>query len=205
MTRAVLLATALALAGAGTARAQATTPTAHDDAAFDVMNVLADHGIHDLDDETWNLYGQFTWINVFRLPWSAPYTNVNGSTFSFGTGYEHAFTDSFTLYGGVKLWHGGELYAAPEVIAEHALSNLHGLGGAIEIYELQKAGAFNGTDPKGADFTAGRVAAGASELRDEIVLAWRASEKSTVGYPETPVSDIESGKIDPYDALYGLD
>ena len=75
----------------------------------------------------------------------------------------------------------------------------------VPFYELQKAGAFNGADPKGADFTAGRVAAGASELRDEIVLAWRASEKSTVGYPETPVTDIESGKIDPYDALYGLD
>jgi high affinity Mn2+ porin len=140
MTRSFFLAIALALAGGRTAHAQASPPSPHEDTAFDFMNVLADHGLHPLDDETWNLYGQFTSVNVFRLPWSAPYTNVNGSTFSFGTNYEHAFTDSFTLYGGVRLWHGGELYVAPEVIAEHALSNLHGLGGAIEIYELQKAG-----------------------------------------------------------------
>jgi len=79
------------------------------------------------------------------------------------------------------------------------------LATVVPFYELEKAGAFNGTDPKGADFTAGRVAAGASELRDEIVLAWRASEKGKVGYPEVAVADIESGAIDPYDALYGLD
>ncbi len=79
------------------------------------------------------------------------------------------------------------------------------LATVIPFYKLQKAGAFNGTDPTGADFTAARVAAGASELRDEIVLAWKASDEGVVGYPGVPVSDIESGKVDPYDDLYGRD
>ena len=51
-----------------------------------------------------------------------------------------------------------------------------------------------------------RVAAGASELRDEIILAWRASEHGKVGYsPALEVTDIEAGKVDPYDSLFGLD
>jgi len=74
------------------------------------------------------------------------------------------------------------------------------------FYELEKAGAFKPGVVKGVDFTTGRVAAGAAELRDEIVLAWRASIDAKVGYqPEFSVADVESGKVDPYDSLYGDD
>lgn len=46
----------------------------------------------------------------------------------------------------------------------------------------------------------------ALELRDEIVLAWRASDDDSVGYkPTIPIADIEVGKVDPYDSLYGGD
>jgi len=76
----------------------------------------------------------------------------------------------------------------------------------VQFYELEKAGAFRPGVASGVQFTTGRVAAGAAELRDEIVLAWRASADAKVGYaPELSVSDIESGKIDPYDSLYGDD
>jgi hypothetical protein len=76
----------------------------------------------------------------------------------------------------------------------------------VPFYELEKAGAFNGHDPKGVAFTTARVAAGAAELRDEIVMAWRASEHGVVGYgPALNVSDIEAGTVDPYDSLVGLD
>jgi hypothetical protein len=78
---------------------------------------------------------------------------------------------------------------------------------AVEpFYELEKAGAFRPGVAKGAEFTTGRVAAGAAELRDEIVLAWRASANEKVGYqPELSVADVEAGKVDPYDSLYGGD
>jgi hypothetical protein len=76
----------------------------------------------------------------------------------------------------------------------------------IPFYELQKAGAFQPGAAKGVAFTTARVAAGATELRDEIVLAWRASATAKVGYsPEISVSDVESGKVDPYANLYGDD
>jgi len=76
----------------------------------------------------------------------------------------------------------------------------------VPFYELEKDGAFKPGVAKGVAFTTERVAAGAAELRDEIVLAWRASESAKVGYqPEIAVSDVEAGKVDPYDSLYGDD
>ena len=80
------------------------------------------------------------------------------------------------------------------------------LATVIPFYQLEKAGAFKPGVASGADFTTGRVAAGASELRDEIVLAWRASAAGKVGYqPELSVGDVESGRVDPYASLYGDD
>jgi hypothetical protein len=80
------------------------------------------------------------------------------------------------------------------------------LSTTVPFYELEKAGAFKPGVAKGVAFTTGRVAAGAAELRDEIVLAWRVSAGGRVGYaPELNVGDVESGAIDPYDSLYGDD
>ena len=80
------------------------------------------------------------------------------------------------------------------------------LAAVTPFYELEKAGAFKPGVGSGVAFTTGRVAAGASELRDEIVLAWRASTAEKIGYqPELDVGDVESGKVDPYESLYGDD
>jgi hypothetical protein len=80
------------------------------------------------------------------------------------------------------------------------------LATVVPFYELEKAGAFKPGAAKGVAFATSRVAAGASELRDEIVLAWKASADGRIGYqPELSVGDVESGKVDPYDSLYGDD
>jgi hypothetical protein len=73
------------------------------------------------------------------------------------------------------------------------------------FYRLEKAGGFAPHDPRGEAFAAERLAAGASELRDLVVLAWRASADVQVGWPAVAIADVEAGKIDPYDALYGQD
>jgi hypothetical protein len=75
----------------------------------------------------------------------------------------------------------------------------------VPLYELQKLGAFGGGDARGRAFTAARLAAGADELRDMVVDAWRASASGEIGYPAVRVADVVAGKIDPYDSLYGLD
>jgi hypothetical protein len=73
------------------------------------------------------------------------------------------------------------------------------------FYSLEKTGAFRGSDPRGVAFAVDRLAAGASELRDLIVAAWRASAAEKVGWLPISVADVETGKVDPYDALYGAD
>ncbi|MGA0600303.1 S1/P1 Nuclease [Caulobacter sp. KR2-114] len=77
---------------------------------------------------------------------------------------------------------------------------------AIPLYDLQKAGGLSAGDPRGAAFATQRLAAGADELRDLIVMAWRASEQGEVGWkPAYKVSDIEAGKVDPYESMFGVD
>jgi hypothetical protein len=104
------------------------------------MNALADAGLHDYSDERWNAYGQVTWISSLKAPFHAPYTNLNGSNMSLQPGFEHSFTGSATLYLGVRLWSGAEAYFVPEVISERPLSQLRGIGGSIQNFELQKGG-----------------------------------------------------------------
>ena len=128
------------------ANAQAGPPSGHEDAAFDFMNLLSRNGLHDIDHETWNVYGQLTYISSWKRPFKAPYTNtdvnanVSAGTYSLLPTAERSFTGTFSLFFGLKLWRGGEAYFVPELIAERPLSGLHGIGGAIQNFELQKTG-----------------------------------------------------------------
>ena len=73
------------------------------------------------------------------------------------------------------------------------------------LYQLYKDGGFDNGDARGRAFAAARLAAAASELRDEIVDAWRASASADVGWPAVKVADVLAGKLDPFDSLYGAD
>ncbi len=119
------------------ARAQIGEAAPRPDQQFDFMNLLTHHGLHDIEDESWNAYGQFTYIQSYKLPFSARYTNSTGSLLTSG---EESFTGTATLFLGARLWQGAGAYLVPEVIAERPLSGLRGLGGAIQNFELQKNG-----------------------------------------------------------------
>ncbi len=108
--------------------------------AFTLMNNMSRKGLHDFKDESWNAYGQITFITSWKPSFAAPYTNANGSNNSLLPDAESSFTGTATLYLGLKLWPGGEAYFAPEVITERPFSQLHGLAGAIQNFELQKTG-----------------------------------------------------------------
>ncbi|MGI9168971.1 MAG: S1/P1 Nuclease [Caulobacteraceae bacterium] len=73
------------------------------------------------------------------------------------------------------------------------------------FYVLYKAGGFQGGDARGRAFDAERLAAGASELRDEVVDAWKASAAEEVGRPAVKPAEVRAGRIDPYDSLFGAD
>jgi hypothetical protein len=133
-------AAAAALAVAVSARAEVAEPAAHEDTAFDLMNLLAHRGLHDLNDESWNLYGQVTDIWSAKMPFHAKYTDFNGTPDSLSTSKELSFTETATFFAALRLWPGGEAYIVPEIIGERPLSHLTGLGGTIQNFELQKNG-----------------------------------------------------------------
>lgn len=121
------------------AHAESAEPSPRDE-GYDVMQWLADQGLHDIEDERWNAYGQMTFINQWKSDFPAAYTNYDGSTNSLLPGQERSFTGTATLFLAAKGWQGGEFYFVPEVISERAFSGLKGLGSVIPNFELQKSG-----------------------------------------------------------------
>lgn len=75
----------------------------------------------------------------------------------------------------------------------------------IPFYTLEKAHAFDSATPDGKAFAVARVAAGAQELRDMILDAWRASGDAKVGHPGVAVKDVEAGSADALAPLQGED
>jgi hypothetical protein len=73
------------------------------------------------------------------------------------------------------------------------------------FYVLEKAGGFRDTDARGGAFVIARLAAGASELRDLYILAWRDSADDNIGWPVVKVAEVEAGTADPWLAMYGED
>ncbi len=118
----------------------AVLPSVAQDEQVSLMKVLSDDGLHDIEKERWNAYGQFTYISSWKPLFPAAYTNLNGSINSLLPGAERSFTGTATLYLGLRLWRGAEFYVVPELISERPLSQLKGLAGGIPNFELQKGG-----------------------------------------------------------------
>jgi len=79
------------------------------------------------------------------------------------------------------------------------------LAQVIPFYRLEKAGAFQNTDARGATFVTERLGAGAAELRDLTTLAWRESATVAIGWPAVKVAEVEAGTADPWIAMVGED
>lgn len=73
-----------------------------------------------------------------------------------------------------------------------------------DVYRLEAAGGIDTPSPAAKTLVLDRLAAGATEMRDLIEDAWRASGDAKVGYPGVPVGDYESGKTVPSRANIGL-
>ena len=79
------------------------------------------------------------------------------------------------------------------------------LAEVLPFYRLEKAGGFAEADARGGSFVTARLAAGASELRDLYILAWRDSADDSIGWPTVKVAEVEAGTADPWLAMYGDD
>ncbi len=123
----------------------ATYPELNDSDELSLMRTLSDHGLHDMKDERWNIYAQGTYISQWQPAFAAAYSNLNGTPNSLKNSAANSFTGTVTPTIGVKTWQGAAFYYAPEMIAESPLSNLKGLGGSIQDFELQKTGSESAT------------------------------------------------------------
>lgn len=79
------------------------------------------------------------------------------------------------------------------------------LAEVLPFYRLEKAGGFREVDARGAAFATARLGAGAAELRDLYVLAWRDAADDSIGWPAVKVAEVEAGTADPWLAMYGED
>ena len=193
------------------ARAQVAPPAAHVDEAFDLMNLMSEHGLHDLLRERWNTYGQLTYISSAKLPFRAPYTNFGGSTSSLLPDLEHSFTLSITLFFGLKLWRGGEAYFVPEAVGERPLSNLKGLGGSIQNFELQKGGSLTPMLYRARTFLRQTIALGGERVErtsDPMQLASITSSRRVVitagSFTILDVFDRNSVTWDPRQTFFNM-
>ena len=78
----------------------------------------------------------------------------------------------------------------------------------IPLFQLEKAGGFKDGDPRGKVFMTQQIAAGAADLRDVILDAWRDSKTMGVGQPVegTAYDDFVAGHVkDPYFVIHGND
>ncbi|MDE2387698.1 MAG: carbohydrate porin, partial [Betaproteobacteria bacterium] len=112
-----------------------TEPDPRAETEFDFMNVLSKKGLHDLKNERWNAYGQFTYISSWKGAFPAAYTNLNGSTNSLLPESERSFSGTASLYLGLKTWTGGEIYFVPDLFVARTLSSMKGLGGSVQNFE----------------------------------------------------------------------
>ena len=106
---------------------------------FSFMQLLAAKDPHDIANERWNPYRQFTYISNRKPSFYAPYTNLNGSTHSLFAAADRSFTGTATLDLDVRLWRGAEGYLVPELITERPFSQLQGWEGAIHNFDFRKA------------------------------------------------------------------
>lgn len=84
------------------------------------------------------------------------------------------------------------------------------LAQVVPFYRLEKTGAFAADAAgdvlaPGVTFADARIAAGAAELRDLTILAWRHAGTQSIGWPAVKVADVEAGTADPWLAMIGED
>jgi len=87
--------------------------------------------------EQWSLHGQATFVDQYHPAFRSPYRGTD----SLDPGSRGDETFDATLFAGLRLWEGGEIYADPEIDQGFGLSDTIGLAGfsSGEAYKVGKA------------------------------------------------------------------
>jgi high affinity Mn2+ porin len=90
----------------------------------------------DIQEERFSLHAQFTDVTQWHDNFHARYSGPNSLT----PGASRKTTNDITLFAGVRLWQGAELYVNPEIDQGFGLSNTLGVAGfpSGEAYKVGK-------------------------------------------------------------------
>ena len=102
-----------------------------------VLALLAPNASAIAEDDSWSLHGQTTFVWQYHPAFRSPYRGPN----SFDPGSRGDETFDATLFAGLRLWDGGEVYLNPEIDQGYGLSNTVGVAGfpSGEAYKIGKA------------------------------------------------------------------
>lgn len=103
---------------------------------FPLLAFAADDPADDSGTERWNLKGQATYVWQRKSPFDAAYSGPN----SLSSAAEKSYSFSGTLFFGVRLGAGSELYFDPEVVQSVPMSGLTGLGGMLNSEQQKTSG-----------------------------------------------------------------
>ncbi len=148
-------------------------------------------------------------VSVHFNGWGA-FPNPNGfTTAPIHAPFEGAFVHNFVDFDAVR--HQIRPYTDRGVATIEQRVPLYLAESLAEVLPVYLAAKNSGNDnyataqPLELAVVTKQLAAGVSELRDEIVDAWRQSTLVTVGFPLVTVSDIESGAVRVTPATFGAD
>ncbi len=101
------------------------------------LALLTPCGVSFAADEAWSLHGQATFVWQYHPAFRSPYRGVN----SLDPGSRGDETFDATVFAGVRLWSGGELYVNPEIDQGFGLSDTVGVAGfpSGEAYKVGKS------------------------------------------------------------------
>ena len=140
------------------------------------------------------------------------HTSVHYNEGGIHAPFEGAFVrDRVTVQSVEKLLSQGGPRARDALISQRQLMDAIGAylsttnAQAPQLYAIARRGGFKHATHEAVAFANARVADGARELRDLIVMAWDNSLYESVGYPGIPVEDILSGKVHPNVLDFGRD
>jgi high affinity Mn2+ porin len=91
------------------------------------------HGPSALETANFAFHGQATYVNQYSAPFPAPYSGPNSLAANIGRE-----TTDVTLYAGMRLWQGAELWVNPEIDQGFGLSGSLGVAGfpSAEAYKV---------------------------------------------------------------------
>ncbi len=138
-------------------------------------------------------------ISVHFNGWG-DYPNPSGYTTApihapFEGSFVHNFIDFNTVNGQVRPYTDRGVNTIEQRVPLYLAETLTQLAPAYAAAQASGNDNYQTAQPAELAIVTQQLAAGVSELRDEIVDAWRQSKEISIGFPQVRVSDIESHAV----------